>query len=66
MDQGMTIIEPESNQASEAHFNEYRTKWGIPFGRPGAAIDYAQCIFSLVTVCPPQIQSTCTVEAERT
>jgi len=46
----MTVIEPENNTNSEEHFKEYRTKWGIPLGRPGAAEDYAQCIFGLVTV----------------
>lgn len=29
---------------------EYRGQWGIPFARPGNAVDYAQCIFGLATV----------------
>ena len=29
---------------------EYRENWGIPFARPGTAVDYAQCIFGLATV----------------
>jgi NAD(P)-dependent dehydrogenase (short-subunit alcohol dehydrogenase family) len=48
--QGMTVIPPDANTGSEAHTAEFRNKWGIPFGRPGSAVDYAQCIFSLVTV----------------
>ncbi|WVQ97336.1 hypothetical protein IAU59_004447 [Kwoniella sp. CBS 9459] len=28
--------------------NEFRQKWGTPFGRAGNAVDYAQCIFSLI------------------
>ncbi|RSH82849.1 hypothetical protein EHS25_005839 [Saitozyma podzolica] len=40
---------PDANTGSEAHTAEFRNKWGIPFGRPGSAVDYAQCIFSLVT-----------------
>ncbi|GFZ51916.1 hypothetical protein JCM24511_09686 [Saitozyma sp. JCM 24511] len=46
---GMTVIPPDANTGSEAHTAEFRNKWGIPFGRPGSAVDYAQCIFSLVT-----------------
>lgn len=46
----MTVIPPDANTGSEAHTAEFRNKWGIPFGRPGSAVDYAQCIFSLVTV----------------
>ncbi|KAK6904268.1 hypothetical protein L486_03851 [Kwoniella mangroviensis CBS 10435] len=46
---GMTIIPPENNTGSEAHYNEFRQQWGIPFGRPGKAVDYAQCIFGLIT-----------------
>ncbi|ORX35108.1 hypothetical protein BD324DRAFT_633919 [Kockovaella imperatae] len=46
---GMTVIEPENNTGSDAHFQEFRTKWAIPFGRPGNAVDYAQCIISLAT-----------------
>ena len=46
----MTVINPENNTGSKEHYDEFRTKWAIPFGRPGAAIDYAQCIFGLVTV----------------
>jgi NAD(P)-dependent dehydrogenase (short-subunit alcohol dehydrogenase family) len=29
---------------------EFRGYWGIPFARPGGAVDYAQCIFGLITV----------------
>jgi hypothetical protein len=43
----MTVIEPENNTNSDAHFKEFREKWAIPFGRPGNAVDYAQCIFGL-------------------
>lgn len=46
----MTVIEPENNTGTNEHYKEFREKWAIPFGRPGNAIDYAQCIFSLVTV----------------
>ncbi len=46
---GMTVIPNESNTGSEAHTAEFRGKWGIPFGRPGNATDYAQCIFGLAT-----------------
>jgi len=49
-DQGMTVINAEDNTGSAPHFSEFRNHWGIPFGRPGAAKDYAQCIFSLITV----------------
>ncbi|KAE8538170.1 hypothetical protein D1P53_005508 [Cryptococcus gattii VGV] len=45
---GMTVIPPETNTGSDAHFKEFRNQWGIPFGRPGNAIDYAQCIFGVV------------------
>ncbi|WWC65526.1 uncharacterized protein I303_108144 [Kwoniella dejecticola CBS 10117] len=46
---GMTIIPKENNTGSDAHFQEFREKWGIPFGRPGSAVDYAQCIFGIIT-----------------
>ena len=47
---GMTVIEPENNTGSDAHYKEFREKWAIPFGRPGNAVDYAQCIFGLAVV----------------
>ena len=28
----------------------FKKDWGIPFGRPGNAVDYAQCVISTVTV----------------
>ncbi|WVQ85687.1 hypothetical protein IAT38_007853 [Cryptococcus sp. DSM 104549] len=44
---GMTDI---SFQATDAGAQEeFRKQWGTPFGRPGNAVDYAQCIFGLVT-----------------
>ncbi|WWC93150.1 uncharacterized protein L201_008117 [Kwoniella dendrophila CBS 6074] len=46
---GMTIIPNENNTGSDDHTQEFKTKWGIPFGRPGNAIDYAQCIFGIIT-----------------
>ncbi|KAK8849386.1 hypothetical protein IAR55_004718 [Kwoniella newhampshirensis] len=46
---GMTVINPEDNTGSESQFSEFRNKWGIPFGRPGNAVDYAQCIFGLIS-----------------
>ncbi|KAG8858530.1 hypothetical protein FRB96_005202 [Tulasnella sp. 330] len=46
---GMTVINPEDNQDSEEYARKFKEKWGIPFGRPGGAVDYAQCIFSLIT-----------------
>ncbi|ORY27931.1 hypothetical protein BCR39DRAFT_536852 [Naematelia encephala] len=46
---GMTVIDPCNNTGSDAHSSEFRNKWGIPFGRPGNAVDYAQCIFGLIT-----------------
>lgn len=45
---GMTVINPDENTGSKEHYAEFRQKWGIPFGRPGSAIDYAQCILGLV------------------
>lgn len=46
---GMTVIPNEKNTGSAAHTDEFRNQWGIPFGRPGNATDYAQCIFGLAT-----------------
>ncbi|WWD20007.1 hypothetical protein CI109_104480 [Kwoniella shandongensis] len=46
---GMTVINAEDNQGTDAQFAEFKNKWGIPFGRPGNAVDYAQCIFGLIT-----------------
>lgn len=43
---GMTTI---LNSGSKEHKEEFQTKWGIPFGRPGNATDYAQCILGLAT-----------------
>jgi hypothetical protein len=40
----MSVFEP--GVTSE----EFRGHWGIPMGRPGGAVDYAQCIFGLITV----------------
>jgi len=40
----MSVFDPEVTQ------EEFRGHWGIPFGRPGGAVDYAQCIFGLITV----------------
>lgn len=48
--QGMTVIDPNDNKNSEAQVQTFKTQWGIPFGRPGNAVDYAQCIFGLITV----------------
>jgi hypothetical protein len=28
----------------------FKKDWGIPFGRPGNAVDYAQCVISTITV----------------
>jgi hypothetical protein len=46
----MTVINPEDNTGSDSHAKEFREKWAIPFGRPGNAVDYAQCVFGLITV----------------
>ncbi|KAG9010524.1 hypothetical protein FRB94_010290 [Tulasnella sp. JGI-2019a] len=46
---GMTVIDPEDNKDSHEHVAKFKDHWGIPFGRPGGAVDYAQCIFSLIT-----------------
>ena len=48
----MTVIPAENNTGSDAHFKHFRNDWAIPFGRPGAAKDYAQCILGLVSVGP--------------
>lgn len=29
---------------------EFKEQWGIPFGRPGNAIDYSKCVISTITV----------------
>ncbi|WVR05854.1 hypothetical protein IAU60_002880 [Kwoniella sp. DSM 27419] len=44
---GMTPVADEfvGNQYSA----EFRQNWGTPFGRAGTAVDYAQCIFSLIS-----------------
>lgn len=47
----MTVIEPEDNTGTDAQINFFRgPEYGIPFGRPGNAVDDAQCILGLVTV----------------
>ncbi|OCF31136.1 short-chain dehydrogenase [Kwoniella heveanensis BCC8398] len=43
---GMSPISDEF--AGNNTTNEFRQKWGTPFGRAGNAVDYAQCIFSLI------------------
>lgn len=48
----MTVIPAENNTGSDAHRDEFRKQWGIPFARPGGARDYAQCILSTVSVRP--------------
>jgi len=40
----MSVFDPEATQ------EDFRGQWGIPFGRTGGAVDYAQCIFGLITV----------------
>lgn len=41
---GMTTVDPSND------FALFRgEKWSIPFGRPGNAVDYAQCVISVVT-----------------
>lgn len=44
MAQGMSVF------GTDVKPEEYRGHWGIPFARPGNAVDYAQCIFGLATV----------------
>jgi hypothetical protein len=44
------VIDPQDNQGSSEHNDIFRKGWGIPFARPGRAVDYAQCIFGLITV----------------
>ncbi|WVQ66616.1 uncharacterized protein L199_004800 [Kwoniella botswanensis] len=46
---GMTIIPSENNTGSDDHVEEFTKKWGIPFGRPGNAVDYAQTILSVIS-----------------
>lgn len=46
----MTVIPQDFNTGSEEHNKIFRKDWGIPLGRPGNAVDYAQSIFGLVTV----------------
>lgn len=41
---GMSVFEEGVSK------EEFRGHWGIPFARPGGAVDYAQCIFGLITV----------------
>jgi len=47
---GMTVIPNEDNKGSSEHVEKFKNDWGIPFGRPGSAVDYAQCILGLITV----------------
>jgi hypothetical protein len=46
----MTVIHPDENTGSVEHERVYRDDMGIPFARPGSAVDYAQCILGLATV----------------
>ena len=46
----MTVIHPDENTGSAEQERKYRQEMGIPFGRPGSAVDYAQCILGLATV----------------
>jgi NAD(P)-dependent dehydrogenase (short-subunit alcohol dehydrogenase family) len=47
---GMTIVETKDDQSSEQLFDHFRKEWGVPFGRPGNAVDYAQTILSIARV----------------
>lgn len=43
---GMTPVEDKYQSAANP---EFKQKWGTPLARPGNAVDYAQCIFGLIT-----------------
>lgn len=43
----MTPVEDKYQSAANP---EFKQKWGTPLARPGNAVDYAQCIFGLITV----------------
>ncbi len=47
---GMTVIEEGENEGKAEQEEGFRNKWGIPFGRPGNAVDYAQVVISTATV----------------
>ncbi|WWC58600.1 uncharacterized protein I303_101143 [Kwoniella dejecticola CBS 10117] len=46
---GMNTMQGEYAGGSDESLTYARSKWGIPFGRAGNAVDYAQAIFSLIT-----------------
>lgn len=43
----MTPVDDKYHSAANA---EFKQQWGTPLARPGNAVDYAQCIFGLITV----------------
>ncbi|WWC86207.1 uncharacterized protein L201_001080 [Kwoniella dendrophila CBS 6074] len=43
---GMNAMEEQ--YLGDSNHDYARKRWGIPFGRAGNAVDYAQCIFSLI------------------
>jgi hypothetical protein len=47
---GMTSVHPDQDK------DEFRNKMGIPFARPGNAIDYAQTIIGIMVVSPARTQ----------
>lgn len=47
---GMT----DTSTSDEGGKSAFKKDWGIPFGRPGNAVDYAQCVISTVTVSSHQ------------
>ncbi|WWC99642.1 hypothetical protein V866_006546 [Kwoniella sp. B9012] len=44
---GMSTIEDQYQGSSSREY--FKQRWGTPFGRAGNAVDYAQCIFSLIS-----------------
>jgi NAD(P)-dependent dehydrogenase (short-subunit alcohol dehydrogenase family) len=49
---GMT----DTSTSDEGGKAAFKKDWGIPFGRPGNAQDYAQCVISTITVSPGETE----------
>lgn len=47
---GMTDAPTADEGITEEESKKYREEWGIPFSRPGNAVDYSQVIISTITV----------------
>lgn len=46
--QGMSVFPPESLTDPSSHRELWHGKMGIPFARPGNAVDYAQTVFGVI------------------